>query len=144
MDVKSFLTEIRKCEAMIQNRCDTIKQLHDEAQRITPKPIDGMKVMSSPAPDNRETLICTYIQMECELEAEVRYYHKLRRDAIKLMEQLPLSQYKVIYQVYILGRSLKEVAAHEDMSYTWATTTQNHAFRSLQKLLDARDHAGQG
>ncbi len=141
MEVKTYLAQIRKCEAMIQNRRDTIQQLHDEALRITPTPIDGMKVNTTSSPDRRESLICDYLRMEQELEDEVRHYHAIRRDAIQLFEQLPLAQYDILYQVNILGRTLQDVATNADRSYSWATTTQNRAFKALQKLLDERDQA---
>lgn len=141
MEVKTYLAQIRKYEAMIQNRRDTIQQLHDEALRITPAPIDGMKVNTTSSPDRRESLICDYLRMEQELEDEVRHYHAIRRDAIQLFEQLPLAQYDILYQVNILGRTLQDVAINADRSYSWATTTQNRAFKALQKLLDERDQA---
>lgn len=141
MEVRTYLAQIRKCGAMIQNRRDTIQQLHDEALRITPAPIDGMKVNKTSSPDRQESLICDYLRMEQELEDEVRHYHALRRDAIQLFEQLPLAQYDILYQVNILGRTLQDVAINAERSYSWATTTQNRAFKALQKLLDEREQA---
>ena len=141
MEVKTYLAQLRKCEAMIQNRRDTIQQLRDEALRITPTPIDGMKVNTTSSVERRESLICDYLRMEQELEDEVRYYHAIRRDAIQLFEQLPLAQYDVLYQVNILGRSLKEIAIKADRSYSWVTTNNNLAHKALQKLLDEKEKA---
>ena len=140
MDVKAYLGQIRKCEALIQNRRDTIQQLRDEALRITPVPIDGVKAKATPNPDHRESLICDYLRMERELEDEIRHYHAMRRDAIQMFEKLPFAQYDILYQVYILGRTLQDAANKADRSYSWATTTQNRAFKTLQKMLDGAEN----
>ena len=136
MEVKAYLERLRKCEAMIQNKYESIQQLRDEALRITTIPLDGMRVKSTSVVDRRESLICDYLRMEKQLEQEVKNCYAIRREAIMLFEQLPTAQYNILYQVNILGRSLQEVANDADRSYSWVTTVQNRALKTLQKLLD--------
>lgn len=139
MEAKIYLAQIRKYEVMIRNKCERIQQLQDEAMKISPFPTDGTKVKTSFNVDRHEDIICSYLQMEQEIKQEIEKYYLLKQKAIRLFEQLPATQYDILYQVHILGRSLKEAAIYADRSYSWATMTQNQAIKGLQKLLDDMD-----
>ncbi len=139
MNARECLEQIRKSDTMINNKYDAIQKLHDEAIRITPEPIDGMKVKTTLNPDRKESIICTYLRMEQELRDEIQDLYKMRKEIIKMIEQLPTQQYNVLFQIYILGRKLQEIAINEDRSYSWVVITQRNGINTLQKIIDQHD-----
>ena len=136
---KEYLLQIRRCDLAIQNKIDMIQVLRDEANRITSAPADGIAVKTSKRVDRREAIICEYLTLEQELENEIMAFTKLRLEVIAMLENLTPVYNRVLYQVYVLGKTLQEVADDAGMSYSWATTTQGRALKALQVLLDEKN-----
>lgn len=110
MNAKVYLTDIRNRKIMILKKADIIRQL--------------------PAGD------ADCEQLRVELQEDIKAYNDKYYKVRKFIDRLPTAQYDLIFRIYVLGQTLKDVAHHADRSYSWATSTHSQAFKALQKMFD--------
>lgn len=110
MNAKTYMKDIRNRKIMILKKADIIRQL--------------------PADDTD----CE--QLRVELQEDIKAYNEKYSKVRKCIEELPVAQYNLVFRVYVLGQTLREVANHADRSYSWATLTHSQAFKALQKMFD--------
>lgn len=139
MDAKSYLQEVRKKEAFIKNRYEEIKELRKKAE----SPLGGMwgydKVQKSRNVDRLSDKIGLYTDLEEKLQVEMFEAQLYKMEVSKTLEQLNITDYDLLYKLYIDGLTLKEVADIRQCSEGAVRAAQRRAIKSLQKLLDDRE-----
>ncbi len=108
METREYLKQVRKYRSMIQHKQETLQRNALDAQAAQ------------------------------ALKQEIAQYTALQKEAIRLFERLPLRQYELMYQIYILGLTLQDAADRADRTYSWATTEQGRAIKALQKMMEDR------
>ena len=59
-----------------------------------------------------------------------------KRKIIRNIEQLPEAEYDVLHKVYVQYKTLQEVAADRDISYSLAATIHGRALKSLENIIN--------
>lgn len=106
MTAKEYLSQIRKINTQIQNKKYELKELQESGLPIGPV----LETMS-------------------KLDIE-------KRKIINTIERLPEAEYDVLHKVYVQYRTLHEVAAGRDISYSLAATIHGRALKRLENLIN--------
>lgn len=138
MNAKEFLNQIKKLDKLIENKLAEIRQWKDIANNTTVN-MSGERVQSSGNHDTTAKAICTYLDMESELQKDVERLIAIKKDVINVIEQLNAIEYDVLHKIYVQDFTLQEVASLYDRRYEWATTTQGRALKHVQIILNKRE-----
>lgn len=123
----------------MKNKLIERQQWEDLAQCITAQ-MGGERVQSSGNPSKMADAICTCIDMEDEIDAQVKRLATKKRDVISVIEQLKMVEYDVLHMKYIQYKDFFEIADKYGKDYNWATTIHGRAKKSVQRILDERRH----
>ncbi len=138
MTAKEFLQQIRKLDKLIENKIAESLQWREIANNTTVN-MSGEKVQSSGNHDTVANAICTYLDLEVEIQKRIDELVAARQDVISVIEQLNVTEYDVLHKVYVQGFTLQEVASLYDRRYEWATTTKGRALKHVQTILNKRE-----
>lgn len=138
MKAETYLKRIEKLDALIENRQAEVARWREVANNTTVN-MSGERVQSSGNHDTIENAICTYLDLERE---EIDSLLAERKEILKTIEQLPPMQYRVLFNMYAQYeqfKTLKDIAAKYDCSYSTARGTHERALKRLQRILDERE-----
>lgn len=138
MNAKDFLLQIRKLDKLIENKVAESLQWREIANNTTVN-MSGEKVQSSGNHDTVANAICTYLDLEAEIQKRIDELVAARQDVISVIEQLNVTEYDLLHKLYVQGFTLQEIATMYDMSYNWATTTHGRALKQVQIILNKRE-----
>ena len=137
-NTKEYLLQIKKIDTVIENKIAEAQHWKDVALGITSYS-DGERVQSSGSLQKMSDAVCRYVVLEEEVNAEIDKLVKKRKEIIATIEKLPVTEYNVLFQIYINHKDFQQVADAEDKSYSWATTVHGRALRNLKRVLDERN-----
>ena len=138
MNAKEYLLRVRKIDKLIENKISEAEHWKSVAMGSTSYS-DGDRVQSSGSKQKMADAVARYIDIESEINDEIDLLADIRREIVGTIEQLPVTEYDLLYKVYIVGKELQDVATDMDKSYSWATTVHGRALAHLQKILDERE-----
>lgn len=133
-ETKAFLNKVRKIDMLINNKLDEIQQLRSLAESTSISL--GERVQSSGSQHKMADRVDRIVDMEREVDAEIDRLLLAKKEVIDVIEQLPLEQYDLLYQVYIKGVELK--CYNTDKSYTWVKSTHGRALVNVRDILRSR------
>ena len=133
MTAEQYLRQIKKLDSMISNKALDYRRWVEVAEGLGGCS-SGDKVQTSRNLHQIPNAIGRYIDIEREI-AELRYQ---RTEIMNTIEQLPATEYDVIYRLYVQDQSMKEVAYHYGKSYEWAKRKKRDALGLIQRTIDAR------
>ena len=136
-DTKKYLLQIKKIDKVIENKISEAQHWKEVALGTTAYS-DGERVQSSGSLQKMSDAICRYVTIEEEVNAEIDNLVKLRKEIIATIEKLPVTEYNVLFQIYINHKDFQQVADAEDKSYSWVTTVHGRALKNLKDILDER------
>ena len=99
---------------------------------------DGERVQTSSSQQRMADAVDRYIDIEAEIDGFIDRLIDTRKDVINVIEQLNPVEYDLIHKVYVQYITLDEVAALNDRSYSWTTSTHGRALKNVQRILDER------
>lgn len=134
MTAKEFLQQVKKIDLIISNKIDDANHLEDIALSVS-APMGGDKVKSTPNPHRTADVIEAY----CDIDREIEELKQKRKEIISVIEQLALSEYDLLYKIYIEYHSLSTVATLNEKSYSWADKLHKKALNNLQIILDEKN-----
>lgn len=137
MKSKEYLLQIRKYDTLINNKLAEIYHWKTVACS-TGTYSEGERVQSSGNPHKMESAVDMYADMQAEITADIDKFIDLKREVIKTIEVLPVTEYDILHKIYVQGQTLDEVAENYDKSRRWADSVHGRALASLQRLLDER------
>ena len=137
MNAKAFLSEIKKIEKQIENKQAERAQWRDIALNITGN-YDGERVQSSGNPHKLENAVINAVDIEREIDECIVRLYKRRQDIIKVIEQLPINDYDLLYKVYVQGVSFQEIADEKGCTYSNITTLHGMVLKRVMRILDAQ------
>lgn len=138
MRAKDFLSQIKKLDKLIENKMAEVQRWREIANNTTVN-MSGEKVQSSGNHDTVANAICTYLDLEAEIQKRIEELVNTRQDVISAIEQLSATEYDILHKIYVQDFTLQDVASLYDMSYTWVTTTHGRALKNVQRILDERE-----
>jgi DNA-directed RNA polymerase specialized sigma subunit len=137
MNAKNFLRQVKKIDLLIKNKQIEIRQWKELAENTTAN-FMGERVQSSHNPNKNADAICSYIDIEREIVADIERLKDAKREVLKVIEQLDALEYDVLHQLYIQHIDLTDVADHYKKTYSWATTIHGQAVKHVQDILNGR------
>lgn len=144
---KEFLGQIKKINALIENKTAEVEHWKSVALGIVPSGVDikvnGVvqqmdKVQASGSQQKMADAICKYIDLQAEINADIDNLIDTRKNIIETIELLETEKYDLLHKVYVQGFTLDEVAAMYGFSYSWATTLHGRALKDVERILDER------
>lgn len=144
---KEFLGQIKKINALIENKSAEVEHWKSVALGIVPSGVDikvnGVvqqmdKVQASGSQQKMADAICKYIDLQAEINADIDNLIDTRKNIIETIELLETEKYDLLHKVYVQGFTLDEVAEVYGNSYSWATTLHGRALKDVEKILDER------
>lgn len=136
MNAKRTLIEYEQMNVLLDCKKEEIYRIRESLSN--PKSTrENDRVQTSIDHSKQERTIAELIDLERQLDAERVEIMQRQRAIIKLIEQLPLPEYMVLYERYIKMGSLQEVAGRLGKSSSWVSSTQSKGIKALQRLLDA-------
>lgn len=144
---KEFLGQIKKINALIENKFAEVEHWKSVALGIVPSGVDikvnGVvqqmdKVQASGSQQKMAGAIDKYVDLQAEINADIDKLIDTRKNIIETIELLEAEKYDLLHKVYVQGFTLDEVAATYGFSYSWATTTHGRALKDVEKILDER------
>ena len=139
MDAKTFLSQVKKLEFMIQNKLLEKKRWKEIALGITAN-MDGERVQSSGGKSKMADAIEKCVDMEAEIDSLVDKLIDTKKDVIKTIESLDSTcEYQVVHLKYIQDKTFEEIADEMNRSYTAITTIHGRALVSVQKILTSKE-----
>jgi DNA-directed RNA polymerase specialized sigma24 family protein len=131
MNAETYLDRIKKIDSMIKNKLRDYARWVEVADGLGGAAL-GERVQSSRNLHRGADAICNYVDIEREIDA----LKKERQAIIQTIEQLPSTEYDVIYKLYVEDYSMKEVAYHAGKTYDWVKRHKRSALLMLQTFLD--------
>ena len=138
MKAQDFLKQVKKLDKLIENKLAEVQRWKEIANN-TAVNMSGERVQSSGNYDTVANAICTYLDLEAEINANIVDLIATRQDIINVIEQLNPTCYDLLHKIYVQFYTLQEVASMYDMSYNWATTTHGRALKEVQIILNKRE-----
>ena len=136
MNAKRALIEYEQMNVLLDCKKEEICRIRESLSN--PKSTrETDRVQTSLDHSKQERTIAELIDLERQLDAERMEIMQRQRAVIKLIEQLPLPEYMVIYERYIKMGSLQEVAERLGKSSSWVSSIQSKGIKALQRQLDA-------
>lgn len=135
MNAFEFLNELKKIDAMIKNKEIEIEQWKSVATSSTVQS-EGERVQSSGSKQKMADAVIELVDIASEVEAEKCRLIQKKREIIRVIEQLPATQYDLIHKIYVQFFTLAQVADMELKSYSWAKNVHRKGLSNVQKILD--------
>lgn len=134
-DAKSFLLQVEKLDAVIENKLIERKQWEEIALGITVN-IGGERVQHS-GNQKMAAAIEKCVDTESEIDGLIDELIHTKKKVIQTIEKLysPM-EYKVLHMRYIQNLRLKDIAVEMNREYNWVTTIHGRALKNLQNILD--------
>lgn len=140
MYAKEFLLQIKKLDKLIENKLAEVQRWKEIANNTTVN-MSGERVQSSGSHDTVANAVCTYIDLEREINQCIDDLVNRRKEVLSVIEQLNATEYDILHKIYVQDFTLQEVASLYDRRYEWATTTQGRALKHVQNILDGRSNS---
>lgn len=136
MDALTYLNQIKQIETQIRHKKAEKKRWKELATDVSVS--FGERVSSSSSKQRMAVTIEDGIDKEREIDRQIVGLLKLRDEIVDTIEQLPEVESDILYRVYVLGETLKEVAFARGESYSKITRRRRLALKQLQIILNRR------
>lgn len=114
MTAKTYLEQIKKLDALIDNKLSEKESIYDMLTRITPNLSDMPH--GSGSSDKIGIGVAKLVDLENEINALIDKYVDTKKEVQSVIEQLPANQYNVLYKHYFKYETYDLIA--EEMFYT--------------------------
>jgi DNA-directed RNA polymerase specialized sigma24 family protein len=138
LDVKEYLSQVKKLDLQIKNKLIEKQQWKDIALGITAN-MDTERVQSSGSQSKMADAIVKLVDIEAEIDSLIDKLIDTKKEVIQTIEELssPL-QYDVLHLHYIQFMTLQEIADKYGMSYDWAKQAHKRALKNVQRIRDKK------
>lgn len=131
MRAVEYLDQIKKIDVMIKNKSEEYRRLVNLASGQGDFSILE-RVMATRDPQRIPEAIARYI----DIEREIKELNRKREEIIATVERLSTVEYEIIYDLFVNGCTLKEVAYRHHRSYEWTIKKKRQALAHLEKILN--------
>lgn len=135
LKAKDFLKQIRKIEAMIGDKVDEVEKWKSIAMSITTK-TNGERVQSSGSKEKMADAVGSYVDIENEMIAQVAELQKKKLEILSVIDKLEITEYELLREVYVNGKTLEEYAEDIGKTERWAYTVHGIALKNVQKIIE--------
>lgn len=139
MKAKSYLERLRKTEVLIEHKKEHVDLLRELAigKRAPELDLSGVRTKSSDKHGSyMENKIMCYMDAEADLHELITSYIEERRKILSDIEQLETSEYIILYEMYVHGKTYMDLAEQLDKSYSYVAKKHYSALRNLDRIID--------
>ena len=134
MTTVEYLSQISRCEDMIERKQNEILKLDNLAHGIKSPTYDPNKVQSSLSGDKMGNIVVKLVETQEELEDLIESYIDKRKYIISQIDQIPNQiSYKVLTDRYIEQKRYYEIANEIQYSEKWVRKAHARAIREFEE-----------
>lgn len=138
MTTVEYLSQISRCEDMIERKQNEILKLDNLAHGIKSPTYDPNKVQSSLSGDKMSNIVVKLVETQEELEDLIESYIDKRKYIISQIDQIPNQiSYKVLTDRYIEQKRYYEIANEIQYSEKWVRKAHARAIREFEEKFGA-------
>lgn len=146
-EAKEYLERIGKLDDLIINKQWELAQMRAVAEGMAAQGQDITikgekqamdKVQSAGNPHRMENAICSMVDVEKRVAQDIACWQAEKQEIISTIQPLPKTEYNLLHDVYVKGRTLSDVADQAGKSRSWADTLHGIALKRVQVELDRR------
>lgn len=138
MTTVEYLSQISRCEDMIERKQNEILKLDNLAHGIKSPIYDPNKVQSSLSGDKMSNIVVKLVETQEELEDLIESYIDKRKYIISQIDQIPNQiSYKVLTDRYIEQKRYYEIANEIQYSEKWVRKAHARAIREFEEKFGA-------
>lgn len=116
MDACEYLLQVRQMDEKINAKLAERQRLIDIAENISPRPMDGMPFSNTgTVSQTMQNAVINLVMLSQEIDRLIDQYVDKKQEVLKVLEQLPETDYAVLHRYYIRGMTIEKIA--EDMDY---------------------------
>lgn len=138
MKAKDYLQQLQKLDKLIENKMVERSRWVCIATATT-VPLGVERVQSSGNHQKVSNAVCSYTDLEAEIDECIKRLACQRKEIISTIEMLEVAEYDLLHKIYVQYLSLQDAATALDKSYTWVTTMHGTALKHIQQILDERE-----
>ena len=134
--VKSYLLEIKRLDALIRCKTAEIIQLRELAYSITPQS-NSEPVTTSKNNDKIGSIVAKIVDLQNEKDISVDNMLDVKAERIAVIDKVhDPQQLELLHKRYVQYKSLKVIAIEMGISYDTARSTHGEALKSVRAILD--------
>jgi len=138
MTTVEYLSQISRCEDMIERKQNEILKLDNLAHGIKSPTYDPNKVQSSLSGDKMSNIVVKLVETQEELEDLIESYIDKRKYIISQIDQIPNQiSYKILTDRYIEQKRYYEIANEIQYSEKWVRKAHARAIREFEEKFGA-------
>lgn len=137
MNVQEWLERVKKLDELINAKLAERQRLIEIATDISPKMPDGMpRSNTGTVSQKMQNAVVNLVMLSHELDKLIDQYVDYKQEVIKVLEQLPHTQYGVLHRYYIRGMTWEQIG--EDMGYCTRQILRikKKALKNLEDVLE--------
>lgn len=139
MTTVEYLSQISRCEDMIERKQNEILKLDNLAHGIKSPTYDPNKVQSSLSGDKMSNIVVKLVETQEELEDLIESYIDKRKYIISQIDQIPNQiSYKILTDRYIEQKRYYEIANEIQYSEKWVRKAHARAIREFEEKFGAK------
>lgn len=138
MKAQDYLKQLKMIDVRINNQIAEREHWFSIACNTTAQ-YGGERVQTSGSKQKMADAVMKFVDMGEEINKKIDDLCDKRSEIIATIEQLKsVTEYDLLFMVYVQYKTLQDVADKYDRSYSWATSAHGMALAHLQEILDER------
>lgn len=134
-----YLGQIRRINARINSMLREKQQIMDLATKVTPTLSDMPR--GTGTTDKVAAYVVKLNSIEAEINRTIDHYVDTRDEILKLLETLPVDEYTVLHNYFVIGMTFAEIGEHmqpRPKSERQVYRIKKKGMKRVQGILDAR------
>ncbi len=141
MTAKQYLSRIRILDIKINNKISELSMLKSKSTSLQAVVINDDKVQTSPALDRLGNDVSDILELEEEIQKEIKRYNDLKHKIINEIHTLNNRLYiEILYKRYVEFKSLEEIAVEMNYSYQYIRKRHGYALLEFEKTGNTKQH----
>lgn len=135
-DAKSFLRQVKICDAHINSKLEELAHLRDLSVKIT-STLKQDVVSSGGSQDKISDSVAKIIDLENEINKAIDEFVDKKREVSKVIEQITEAEYlTILYKHYFYPYdTFEQIACDQCYTYRHVTRMHGYALKEVEKLL---------
>lgn len=137
MTAKEFLSQIRKCDNLINSKLAEIERLREFTTSITSTLKEDV-VQSGGSPQRIADAIGKIVDLEREINADIDTYIALKKDIMDIIDTLDAPFCDLLYKRYFKYEKWEQIAFEMNYSYRQVTRMHGRALTMVNNALEEK------
>jgi hypothetical protein len=132
LDAETFLEQIKMIDGIIVDKMKDYTRWKEIADGYAGGFSVSDVVQTSKDPQNKAKATIEYVNIENEIKA----LRNKRQGIISTMQKLPYFEYRILYEIYVNERMVKELPSIFKRSYEWVKVNKRQALDRLDEIIN--------